>query len=173
MSFAFLTAAAGQLQTKRLVLEPLEVGHASEMAALLADPALHRYIGGRPLSSDELRARYARQVRGRSDDGTERWFNWIVRVCDSGEAVGYVQASVDAASGAADVAWVVGAPFQGNRYAHEAASAMVGWLHGEGVSAVTAHIHPDNAASAAVARALGLVPGSAVVDGEVRWELSP
>jgi len=173
VSFAFVTAAPGQLETKRLVLEPLEVGHASEMAVVLADPALHRYVGGRPLSSDELRARCGRQARGRSDDGAERWFNWIIRARDSGEAVGYVQASVDVASGAADVAWVVGTPFQGNRYAHEAASAMLGWLRGEGVSAVTAHLHPDNAPSAAVARALGLAPGSTIVDGEVRWELSP
>ena len=35
---------------------------------------------------------------------------------------------------------------------------------------VTAHIHPDNAPSQGVARALGLAPTTTVVDGEVRWE---
>ena len=40
----------------------------------------------------------------------------------------------------------------------------------EGIARVTAHIHPDNAPSEGVARALGLAPTTTVVDGEVRWE---
>jgi RimJ/RimL family protein N-acetyltransferase len=44
------------------------------------------------------------------------------------------------ASGTADVAWVVGSRFQGRRYAREAASAMVSWLRGQDVAAITAHI---------------------------------
>jgi hypothetical protein len=32
-----------------------------------------------------------------------------------------------------------------------------------------AHIHPDHAASAAIARRLGLAPGDPRADGEVRW----
>ncbi|HEY5296199.1 MAG TPA: GNAT family N-acetyltransferase [Gaiellaceae bacterium] len=173
MRFGFLTATPERLQTTRLVLEPLEVRHAAEMTVVLADPELHRHVGGRPLSLEELRTRYEHQVRGRSDDGAERWFNWILRAGESGLAVGYVQATVGVATGIADLAWVIGSPFQGNAFAGEAASAMVEWLRRQGVVAVTAHLHPDNAASAAVARAIGLAPSSTVVDGEVRWELSP
>ena len=46
---------------------------------------------------------------------------------------------------------------------------MVAWLRDHGVDTVVAHVHPDNAASAAVAGALGLRPTETIVDGEVRW----
>lgn len=160
----------GRLETERLWLEPLEPGHATEMAAVLADPELHRYTGGRPLVVDELRRRYEHQARGRSDDGRARWLNWIVRDKSTGGAVGYVQATVAEASASADVAWVVGVPFQGRGYAREAAAAMLSRLRDEGVTTVTAHIRPDNAPSERVARALGLAPTATRVDGEVRWQ---
>jgi RimJ/RimL family protein N-acetyltransferase len=83
--------------------------------------------------------------------------------------VGYVQASVDVASGVADIAWVIGARFQRRGYAREAASVMVSWLRGKGVISVTAHIHPDNRPSESVARAIGLAPRASMKDGEVRW----
>ncbi len=47
---------------------------------------------------------------------------------------------------------------------------MVGWLRLHGVEVVIAHVHPRHQASMAVARAVGLVPTDAIVDGEVRWQ---
>jgi RimJ/RimL family protein N-acetyltransferase len=160
----------GRIETERLVLEPLEPGHAAEMVGVLADPELYRHTGGEAPSDDELRRRYEVQARGRSDDGTALWRNWIVRERSTGAAVGFVQATVGIATHTADVAWVIGVPFQGRGYAREAAGAMVGRLREEGIAGVTAHIHPDNAPSQGVARALGLAPTTTVVDGEVRWE---
>ena len=125
----------GELETERLVLEPLEPGHAEEMVAVLADPELYRHTGGQPPSVDELRRRYELQARGRSDDGTALWLNWIVRERSTGAAVGFVQATVAIASRTADVAWLVGVPFQGRGYAREAAGAMVDRLREEGVDA--------------------------------------
>ena len=165
----------GVLRTERLDLEPLRIGHADEMAPLLDDAALHRYIGGRPLTRAELGERYARLVRGGSADGTQRWLNWVVRHRDSRQAVGTVQATITATITATDdepgaeVAWVIGVPFQGHGYAKEAARAMVAWLRDQGVGTVVAHVHPRHDASAAVARAVGLVATDTVVDGEVRW----
>jgi RimJ/RimL family protein N-acetyltransferase len=158
------------LETERLQLEPLTTAHADEMAPLLDDAALHAYVGGAPLSLEELRARYARQEGGRSPDGRERWLNWICRERRSGVAVGYVQATVDEDAGNAEVAWVIGSGFRGNGYAAEAAAAMVARLGEAGIRVIVAHIHPDNAASAGVARAIGLTPTPTVVDGEARWE---
>lgn len=140
------------------------------MAVLLGDPGLHRYVGGEPLSPDALRERYERQARGRSADGSQRWFNWIIRDRASEDAAGYVQATVDVATEVADVAWVVGSRFQGRGFAREAASAMASWLRAAGVSAITAHVHSDNRASEKVARAIGLEPTATIVDGETRWE---
>ena len=162
---------APSLEGERLVLEPLRVAHADEMAGVLDDPALHTFTGGEPATPEQLRSRYAKQVVGHSADGCEQWLNWVARDRTSGAAVGYVQATVTEHDGqrSADVAWVVGVPHQGHGYASEAAKLMVGWLREQGVAAVTAHVHPDHPASNSVARRLGLRPTDTTVDGEVRW----
>ncbi|MCX6466560.1 MAG: GNAT family N-acetyltransferase [Pseudonocardiales bacterium] len=155
------------LRTARLVLEPLRVEHAEEMAALLDDPALHRFTGGIPDTPDALRERYRRQVAGRSPDGRQEWRNWVVRA--GADAAGYVQATILRPDGGpvAELAWVIGTAHQGRGYAREAAAAVVAALPAG--TMLVAHIHPDNLASAAVARALGLRPSAREVGGETRW----
>ena len=160
------------LRSERLDLEPLRLDHAGEMASVLADPRLYTFIGGHPPDARQLRERYRHQLVGGSADGTQQWFNWVIRRRDDGRALGYVQATVteDADGPAAEVAWVVGTGFQGRGFAREAAGAMADWLRHQGVSRVVAHVHPEHPASQAVARAAGLVPTTTVVDGEVRWQ---
>ena len=135
------------------------------------DVALHAFTGGSPASADELRSRYARQVAGHSPDGGQGWLNWLLRRLDDGRLVGTVQATLhrEADGLVAELAWVVATAAQGTGLAREAATAMAGWLHEQGVHRLVAHVHPDHAASMAVARALGLHPTGVVVDGEVRW----
>jgi RimJ/RimL family protein N-acetyltransferase len=166
-------SGAPELQSARLRLVPLAVGDAPEMVAVLADPALYAFTGGEPPTLVTLEARYLAQVAGSADD-EERWHNWIVRTLDSDEAVGYVQATVTVTDRglAADVAWVTGTAWQGRGYAAEAAAAMVAWLVGSGVGEVTAHVHPDHAASASVARKAGLAATEEVEDGERVWRLA-
>jgi RimJ/RimL family protein N-acetyltransferase len=159
------------IATPRLRLVPLGVEDAEEMAAVLAAPSLYAFTGGEPPGVDELRDRYALLVTGPPDDD-EAWRNWIVREeteAGDGAATGYVQATVTADT--ADVAWVIGEPWQGRGYASEAAQAMVGWLGTNGVRTVTAHIHPDHDASAAVADRVGLKPTLTVEDGERLWRM--
>ena len=158
---------AEPLRTARLDLEPLRVEHAAEAARAFADIRLHTFTGGAPASQAELRERYAVQVPGRSPDGGQTWLNWMLRSRESGELVGTVQATV--ADGTAELAWVVAVPHQGHGLAGEAARAMTAWLRTRGVSRFAAHVHPDHAASAAVARAVGLSPTTTVVDDEIRW----
>ncbi|MBC2907814.1 GNAT family N-acetyltransferase [Streptomyces cupreus] len=159
------------LRTPRLDLVPLRVEHAGEMAAVLSDPALHTFIGGSPATPEALRARYERLVAG-SPDPEVSWCNWVLRLRAEGCLVGTVQATV--AAGDAEIAWVVGTPWQGRGLASEAARALVERLAGEaGMTTITAHIHPAHAASAGVARAVGLAPTDAWQDGEVRWRLRP
>jgi RimJ/RimL family protein N-acetyltransferase len=160
------------LDSERLHLERLTVEHADEMVAVLDDPDLHVFIGGRPATREELRARYEQLVVGHSRDGSERWLNWVIRRRDDGRPVGTVQATVTSKDHAlaAEIAWVIGTGQQRQGFAREAARAMVGWLRERGVTTIVAHVHPQHEASMAVARALGLSPTEAVVDGEVRWE---
>ena len=160
------------LRTARTTLEPLSVDHAEEMAPLLEDPSLHGFTGGRPLGLEELRHRYRGQTRGRSQDGTERWLNWIVRLEQSREPIGSVQATVRVRGEGfdADLAWVIAVPHQRRGYATEAAMAMARWLREQGVGVLAANINPRHEASIRVARALGMTATDAVIDGEIRWE---
>jgi RimJ/RimL family protein N-acetyltransferase len=72
----------------------------------------------------------------------------------------------------AEVAWVVGTPWQRRGIATEAARGLVAWLRDSGVHTAIAHIHPDHHASAAVAAAAGLTPTDECHDGEVRWSMA-
>ncbi|MGW3212151.1 GNAT family N-acetyltransferase [Streptomyces parvus] len=170
--------------TARLDALPLEPAYAEEMAAVLADPALYGFTGGGPPVPAALRARYERQCAGSPDPG-ERWWNWVLRVRAAGdgeaggeargeargELVGYVQATVRGPR--AEIAWVVGTPWQGRGYASEAAQGLAAHLASAGgVRELVAHIHPDHAASAAVALAAGLGPTGEWEDGERRWAAS-
>jgi RimJ/RimL family protein N-acetyltransferase len=158
-----------RIRSARLSLVPLAVADAAEMAGVLSADALYAFTGGSPPTAGELRARYARQNAGRSPDGSEEWRNWILRREPAGEAIGYVQATIAAQGTRAEIAWVVGVNWQGQGYAAEAAQALVAWLDSRGVTAIQAHIHPDHAASAAVARRAGLAPTGRFEDGEQLW----
>ncbi len=155
-----------------VVLEPLRVEDAAEMAALLDDAALHEFIGGTPATEAELAERYARQTVGWSRDRSQRWLNWVVRPDPDGPLVGTVQATVTVEDDhlTAEVAWVVGTGHQGRGYAKAATAAMVGWLRDQGVDVLVAHVHPDHRASQGVAASVGMTNTGAVVDGEERWE---
>jgi len=162
----------GDLTTERLRLTPLVPDDAEEMVEVLGDERLHEFIGGAPASLAELQERYLRMVAGpgRAD---EVWCNWIVRRQGDDRPVGTVQATLVRADGrwSAEVAWVIGVAAQGKGFASEAALALVDGLRAQDVDDVRANIHPDHAASAAVARAAGLQPTDRTVDGEVVWEL--
>ena len=169
------------LEGPRLRLEPLRVAHAEEALVFLADVRLHTYIGGTPPTRGELERRHRRQSAGHSPDRTQGWLNWMLRRHTDGKLVGTVQATLTRTDGPrapeaepateleAELAWVVGHAFQGNGYAKEGAAAMTHWLRDQGISPLTAHVHPDNHASAAVAEALGLHPTGTLHDGERHW----
>jgi RimJ/RimL family protein N-acetyltransferase len=159
--------AAEPITTPRLHLEPLRIDHAGELAPVLDDRALHAFTGGAPSTEEELRERYARQVAGRSPDGADDWLNWVVRDRGSHEAVGTLQATVSGRT--AELAWVIATSHQGEGLATEAATAVRDVLRAAGVATFIAHVHPDHATSAAIARRLGLRPTQARDDGEIRW----
>jgi RimJ/RimL family protein N-acetyltransferase len=158
-------------QTARLDLEPLLATHAAELAPVLDDPALHEFTGGTPLDTAALTARYTRLTARRAPDGGQHWGNWVIRVRETGQAVGTMQATLPAggpAAGLAEVAWVLARAAQGRGYATEAASSLVGRLAADGWT-VLAHIHPGHLASQRVAAAAGLSRTSAMHNGEFCW----
>jgi RimJ/RimL family protein N-acetyltransferase len=160
------------ITTERLVLTPLRPVDADAMVDVLGDELLHEFIGERPATRAELRRRYDRLAAG-SGDPEQIWLNWIVRRRTGEEPIGTVQATVThrSAGWVAEIAWVVGVPWQARGYGSEAACALVAWLCGHGVGVVTANIHPDHVASARVAARAGLTVTAEEVDGERVWRL--
>ena len=156
-----------EIVTSRLTLTPLVEEDAEAMVDVLSDVRMYEFTGGRPPTLAELRSRYRQLVVGRSADDSELWFNWIVRI--GGTAVGVMQVTLAADSTSADVAWEVGVPWQGRGIAAEAATAVVDWLVGLQIADIRALVHPDHAASAAVAARAGLRPTDELVDGETVW----
>lgn len=153
------------IRTARLELLPLRVEHAEEMAAVLADPALHTFIGGAPSTVDQLRIRYRHLVAG-SPDPAITWLNWVISL--DGRLTGTVQATLGPGP-TAEIAWLVGTAWQGRGIAKEAARGLVEWLGRQSIRTVVAHVHPDHHASIAVAEAAGLVATDAWQDGERRF----
>jgi len=155
----------------RITLEPLNAGHASEMFPVLSDPAIYRYIDEAPPASVEAVAeRHGRQLAGNSADGSELWFNWIVREIATGKAIGFVQATV-----IGDLAWiayVIAPASQGRGLGREATDAMIQILwERHDTSRLLANVDKRNAASAGLARALGFVEVPGAADGDQRFEL--
>jgi RimJ/RimL family protein N-acetyltransferase len=167
------TGQAAELETGRLRLDAVCPDDAEEMAVVLGDPRLHEFTGGAPLTALELRSQYQRWAAGSGKPG-ELWLNWVVRLRATGEAVGFVQATVTRLPGrrpAAEVAWVIGVPWQGRGFAAEAAGALVRWLIEGGVATVTACIHPQHHASERVAERCGFTLTSGMIKGERVWRL--
>lgn len=164
------TIADQTITTRRLDLLPLLVEHAEQMAAVLSDPALHTFTGGTPETPQALRARYQRMTAG-SPDPAVSWLNWVIWVRDEACLAGTVQATISPSGHGpiAEIAWVVGTPWQGRGIATEAAQGLVDWLSQQPIPTIIAHIHPDHQASAAVAVAAGLTPTDEWHEGEIRW----
>ncbi|MBM6399769.1 GNAT family N-acetyltransferase [Phycicoccus sp. MQZ13P-5] len=140
------------------------------MAGVLADPLLYTVIGGEPPTVGELRARYAGQLRGPVDPD-EEWHTWVVRDGDDGPLVGFVQATLTRGGSTAELAWVVGVPWQGRGLAGRAAALVLAHLRGRAVREVHAYVRPGHRASERVAERLGMVRTAVQVDGETRWRL--
>lgn len=154
------------ISTSRLTLTPLNVTDAAEMVAVLSDPDLYTFTGGQPPTLAQLEELYRRQSAG-CPRGDEIWHNWILRL--EGTAIGYVQATVK--GDCAELAWVVGSPWQGSGYATEASEAVKDRLGDRGATRFFAHIHPDHRASQAIATRIGLrFTGQLDDDGEMIWQ---
>jgi RimJ/RimL family protein N-acetyltransferase len=145
-------SVAAELLTPRLLLTPLKLADASDMAVVLSDPALYVHTGGSPPSLDELRSRYRLQLEGPWPQG-QTWLNWVVRL-SRGKPVGYIQVSVTAH--AADLAWVISTDHQRQGYAVEATREVAELLGRVGIRRFTAHVARGHSASERVAAAVGM-----------------
>ncbi|GHO63063.1 hypothetical protein KSC_019550 [Ktedonobacter sp. SOSP1-52] len=83
------------LETPRLLLEPLQISHASALYEPLQSVALYEYIPVNPPASLEaLATRYQRLSSRRSPGGQEVWLNWAMRERRENRYVGTLEATV-------------------------------------------------------------------------------
>jgi RimJ/RimL family protein N-acetyltransferase len=157
------------LATPRLTLNALVADDARELAGVLGEPGLYEFTGGSPPSEPELRRLFEAWERRGPPDGSETWLNWTIRLRETGEAIGYVQATLSASM--ATIAYVVGRSWQRQGFAREATVAVVEDLLGSArVDLLQAWVAPGHEASARVAAAAGLAPtAERSEDGEILW----
>jgi ribosomal-protein-alanine N-acetyltransferase len=148
---------------ERLTLEPQTAAHAEEMFALLSDPKIYRYENEPPASLEWLRERFRKLESRRSPDGRQQWLNWVIRL-ESGEAAGYVQATVHE-DGHAAIAYVVASRFWDRGIGRSAVSSLIVILKEQyGVQRLTAVLKRANERSRLLLERLGFSPASFEVD---------
>lgn len=154
-----------RLNTDRLLLEPLTVGHAQAMFGVLAEPELYRHLDHPPPPSVEhVRGVYAQLQQRRSPAGDEQWLNWVLCGAD-GAPIGFVQATVfEPAS--AWVAYLLASRYWGDGLASEATAAMLAHLERHyGVRQFLATVEAENRRSIALLDRLGFRLASATEAG--------
>ena len=143
-----------------LELEPLVVGHAPEMFAVLSDPAIYEFENEPPESEEALAHRYAVLETRRSKDGSQIWLNWVIRL-SGGQLAGYVQATV-LPSGAAYVAYELASRYWRQGIGSTAVAAMLGELRSNyAVSMYVSVLKARNYRSLALLEKLGFERASA------------
>jgi RimJ/RimL family protein N-acetyltransferase len=146
-----------RLLTERLVMVPHGLADFADMAAMWADPAVVRLLGGVPASEEDSWARLQRYAGGWAllDYGF-----WAVRRRDTGAYVGDVgyldgrRTGVAGFDGDPEIGWSLAVAAQGQGFAGEAVAAALAWGTGRFARTV-AMINPENSASEAVARRAG------------------
>lgn len=106
-----------------LTLEPQLASHAEAMFVVLSDPAIYEYENAPPPSLEWLLARFIRLETRVSNDGSEQWLNWVIRLPD-GELIGYVQATVHA-NGSAGIGYELASAWWGRGFASIAVRTMI------------------------------------------------
>jgi RimJ/RimL family protein N-acetyltransferase len=160
-----------QLITDRLFLTPITIGDAESLFMLLQEPSLYVFTKGSPPADiAELSGRIESWQSRKSPAADEIWLNWTVRLHSTSLVIGHLQASITEEH--ADLAWVVGRPFQGQGYATEAASAVARWIQATFPDReLRANIHSEHIASQRVARKIGLEPtADTTSEGEIVWK---
>jgi len=155
----FSVVAVPILETERLRLRGHRLEDFEECAAMWADPLVIRYIGGKPLTTEESWTRFLRYAGHWSLLG---FGYWVAEEKQSGKFVGeigfadYKRDIEPSLKGVPEIGWVLASSAHGRGYATEAVSAAVEWgdRHFEGARTACI-IAPDNLASVRVAEKCG------------------
>lgn len=133
-----------KLSTERLVLEPLQESHASELFRVMVDPIIYTFLHERPpFTEEELRARYRFLEKRLSPDGRVEWLSWVLRD-KGGDALGFLRVE-HYPSNVAGISVVLAPRAWRHGFAREAVAAVIRELAQQRrVTAFFATISPRN-----------------------------
>jgi len=143
---ALAAGRTARLRTPRLVLEPLEPGHARRLFPELSDPRIYRYFADEPpVSTAALRKRFERYVRGTRLSGPLRGRNWAVRTRAGRAWIGTMQATLDVRRRQAFVAYLLVPARWGHGYGSEGVRAVLRSLRDrDGIETIEALVDARN-----------------------------
>jgi len=147
------------LETPRLVLRQHRPSDLADSLTMWSDPVVTRYLGGTPLSEEDV---WLRLLRYAGNWALLGYGFWLVQERATGAFVGEVgfhelkRDTQPSFAGTPEIGWGLVPKFHRQGMAREAVRAALAWgdVHIESDSFVCM-IHPDNAASIRVAQALG------------------
>jgi RimJ/RimL family protein N-acetyltransferase len=147
------------LSTARLGLAPHAAVDFPDMLAMWSEPAVVRYLGGTPSTSEEC---WTRLLRYGGLWAVVGFGYWRVRERDTGRFVGEVGFAnfgrdiTPSIAGFPEAGWVLASWAHGHGFAREAAEAIFAWADDSlGAERSVCLIDPDNAPSLALAAKLG------------------
>jgi RimJ/RimL family protein N-acetyltransferase len=147
------------IATARLTLRAHRLDDFDACAAMWADPAVTRHIGGKPSSQEDV---WARMLRYAGHWALLGFGYWAIEETATGEFVGelgfadFRREIEPPLEGMPEIGWALVSPAHGKGYATEAVSAVSAWgdeRFGERTTACL--ISPDNLASIRVAEKCG------------------
>lgn len=144
------------LETERLVLEPLRREHAAHLFHALSDTRIYTFIPQDPPSSLlALETRYLALESRRSPARDELWLNWAMRLKQQQSYIGTVQATVRDNKSAL-LAYELSTDFWGQGCATEASSRVIESLFADyDVAEIVAEVDTRNEASHKLLERLG------------------
>jgi RimJ/RimL family protein N-acetyltransferase len=147
------------IETERLTLHGHRLDDFVDCAAMWADPAVTRDIGGKPFSEEEVWTRFLRYVGHWALMG---FGYWVIKERETGDFVGelgfadYKRNIVPSIKGVPELGWALVSREHGKGYGTEAVRAAVAWGEAHfGPARTVCIIHPENLASIRVAQKCG------------------
>lgn len=156
---AMSVGAVPELETPRLRLRAHRAADHAECTAIWSDPAVTRFIGGRPFTAEEVWKRLL-QYRGLWD--LLGYGYWAAEEKDSGRYIGdigfadFARELQPSLHGMLECGWVLSPQAHGKGYASEAVAAACAWAATQFPDRpVVCIISPDNQPSIRVAEKAG------------------
>jgi RimJ/RimL family protein N-acetyltransferase len=139
---------------------PLTVNDIEELVPVLHSEAVFEFIGGMPSRAD-FTLGLQRAIAGPpKKDGKEHWINYGVRLAETNELIGRIEATVH--DDLAEVGFLYSPKVWGKGYATEGLLWLHHYLRGfKNVSNLWATTHPQNLRSAALLKKAGYVEAAA------------